>query len=329
MKAYRDAIDVAKSAIDRPADEQDANNLAFAIQQLQVAQKIKGDGPWNPADLLERARTLKAQIEKAHADTSKNMDRDFCAKALGAIEQQHYKLAAQYICLVANDNPGYSCGDDEAVHMCQVNTDLAKMDKGGTPALTPVPKVEQPAGASSSALDRAKAAYDKNDFERARTLFKGVDAGSKPDADQYLEKISHYTDSMASGEKLSRDNQYDQARTAFLAAAAIKPDGPGDPQNRASAMELFTGLDHFYSGDYASAIQHLQNCARIGTQKQPLVHFYLGASELAKYFVTGSEDASLHQDALNDLKQAKQAGFKATGQDLSPKILQVYKELSF
>jgi hypothetical protein len=339
MKAYRDAIDVAKSAIDRPADEQDANNLAFAMQQLQVALKIKADGPWNPADLLERARTLKAQVEKARADTSKNMDRDFCAKALSAIAQQHYKQAEQYICLVANDNPGYSCGDDEAVHMCQVNTDLAKtdlaktglakMDKGGVPAPTPVPKSEQPSSVTSSAFDRAKAAYDKNDFEHARVLFKGVDANSKPDADQYLDKISRYTAAIAGGEKLSRDSQYDQARTAFLAAAAIKPDGPGDPQNRASAMELFVGLDHFYSGDYASAIQHLQNCARTGTQKQPLVHFYLGASELAKYFVTGSEDASLREDALNDLKQAKQAGFKATGQELSPKILQVYKDLSF
>ena len=94
-------------------------------------------------------------------------------------------------------------------------------------------------------------------------------------------------------------------------------------------MELFLGLDQFYSGDYQSAIQHLQNCAKTGTQKQPLVRFYLGASELAKYFVTGAEDTTLHQEALNDLKQAKQAGFNPSGQDLSPKILQVYKDLSF
>ena len=94
-------------------------------------------------------------------------------------------------------------------------------------------------------------------------------------------------------------------------------------------MQLLLGLDQFYSGDYQSAIQNLQNCARSGAQKQPLIHFYLGASKLGRYFVTGSEDASLQQDAMNDLKQAKQAGFKATSQDISPKILQTYKELQF
>ena len=94
-------------------------------------------------------------------------------------------------------------------------------------------------------------------------------------------------------------------------------------------MELFVGLDQFYSGDYAQAILHLQNCAHNGLQKQPLVHFYLGASELGRYLVTGSEDANLRQEALNDLKQAKQAGFKTTGQDVSPKILQAYKDITF
>jgi len=43
--------------------------------------------------------------------------------------------------------------------------------------------------------------------------------------------------------------------------------------------------------------------------------------------VTGSEDATLQQDAMNDLKQAKQAGFKAATQDVSPKILQAYRDL--
>ena len=94
-------------------------------------------------------------------------------------------------------------------------------------------------------------------------------------------------------------------------------------------MELFLGLDQFYSGDYESAIQRLQECARTGTQKQPLILFYLGASKLARFFVTGSEDSILRQDALNDLKQAKQAGFKITGEDVSPKILQAYKALEF
>ncbi|HET6175518.1 MAG TPA: hypothetical protein VFE61_01210 [Candidatus Sulfotelmatobacter sp.] len=325
MKAYQDAMEVAKSAMDRSPDEQDANNLAFAIQQYEKAIKIKADGPWNPNEKLAKARDMKTAVENAHAAASKAMDTEFCAKALAASQEHHYKEAAQYSCAVANDNPGYSCGGDEAVHVCQLNTDMAKMQ--GT---AKIPSGTQPESvASSTGLDKGQAAYNSNDFERARTLLQRVDPGSKPAATEFLDKISRYTDAVANGEKLARGSQYDAARTAFLSAAAIKADGPGDPRNRAATMELFQGLDQFYAGDYPSAIQHLQSCAQAGTQKQPLIHFYLGASELAKFFVTGGEDATLHQEALNDLKLAKQAGFKTTGQDVSPKILQVYKDLSF
>jgi len=330
MKSYQDAMEVAKSAMNRTPDEQDANNLAFAIQQLETAITIKPDGPWNPADQLAKARALKAQFDKTHAAGSRAMDTQFCAKALDAAQKRHFKDAAQYSCAVANDNPAYSCGGDEAVHLCQQNTELAKLDKSTPETIPekPPPPIEA-AAPSSAALDKAKAAYDSNNFDRARTLFEHADPDSKATAADYLDKISRYTDAFTTAEKQSRAGQYDSARTLFLAAVVIKPDGPGDPQDRASAMELFLGLDQFYSGDYPSAIQHLQSCAKTGTQKQPLVRFYLGASELAKYFVTGAEDTTLHQEALNDLKQAKQAGFKPTGQDLSPKILQVYKDLSF
>ncbi len=329
MKSYQDAMEVAKSALTRTPDEQDANNLAFAIQKLEAAIKIKPDGPWNPADQLAKARELKAQFEKTHAASSQAMDTQFCAKALDAAQKHRFKDAAEYSCAVANDNPGYSCGGDEAVHLCQQNTELAKLDKSAPemiPGKTPAP-VESTA--PSSALDKAKAAYDANNFDRARALFERADPDSKALAADYLDKISRYTDAVATAERLARGAQYDPARASFLAAVAIKPDGPGDPQARASTMELFLGLDQFYSGDYQSAIQHLQSCAKTGTQKQPLVRFYLGASELAKYFVTGSEDSTLHQEALSDLKQAKQAGFTTTGQEISPKILQVYRDIIF
>ncbi len=328
MKSYQDAMEVAKSAMNRTPDEQDANNLAFAIQQLETAIKIKPDGPWNPADQLAKARALKAQFDKAHAASSQAMDAQFCAKALDAAQKHRFKDAAQYSCVVANDNPGFSCGGDEAVHLCQQNTELAKLDKSAPETITEKTPPPIETAAPSASLDKAKAAYDANNFDRARSLFEHADPDSKAAAADYLDKISRYNDAFNTAEKQARAAQYDSARTLFLAAVAIKPDGPGDPQDRASAMELFLGLDQFYSGDYPSAIQHLQNCAKTGTQKQPLVRFYLGASELAKYFVTGAEDTTLHQEALNDLKQAKQAGFKP-GPDLSPKILQAYKDLSF
>lgn len=320
IKAYQEAMSVAKGIMDRSPDERDASSLQYAIQQYELATRIKPDGPWQPADQLARARELKAQVEKEHAERSKTMDSEFCNKALAAAAEHNYKQAAEFACPLANDNPGYSCGGDEAVHMCQVNKDLAKIDRGA-------PTSQAGTAAHSPNLDNARAAWDRNDFTRARTLFQRVDGDGRQAAAEYLDKISRYNGAMAGAEKFTRANQYDQARASYLAAATIKSDGPGDPQNRAAAMELLEGLDQFYSGDYASAIQHLQSCAGTGTQKQPLIRFYLGASKLARFFVTGSEDTNLHQDALNDLKQAKQAGFTAAGQDVSPKILAVYKNL--
>jgi tetratricopeptide (TPR) repeat protein len=333
INAYQEAMQVAKSAMDRAPDEQDANNLAYAIQQLEKAIRIKPDGPFNPQDRLARAREMKAEFEKTHAASSQAMDKEFCAKSQDAAQEHHFKEAAQLICAVANDNPAYACGGDEAIHLCQLNTDLAKLDKTSTETTPPerrapeiIPAAPTAPSTSSAALDKAKAAYDANNFGVARALFQRVDAESKPTAADYLDKISRYTDAISTAEKLARAAQYDQARATFATAAIIKPDGPGDPQARAAAMQLLQGLDRFYSGDYVSAIENLQAYSRTGTVKQPLARFYLGAAKLARFFVTGAEDATLHQDALNDLKVAKQAGFKPS-QDLSPKILQAYQDL--
>jgi len=330
IKAYTDAMEVAKSTLDRTADEMDVRSVEYAIEQLQAAIKVKPDGPWQPQQQLAKARQLKDELGKKHAENSKVADARFCNGVLGAVKEKHYKQAAEFSCLLADDNPGYMCGGDEAVHLCEMNTELAKLDKGSVeetvkgglnPRTVPVP--------SSAALDKAKAAFERNDFDRARELFQHVDGEAKPAADEFLDKIARYNDSFTNGEKLSRAAQYDQARSAFLAAAGIKPDGPGDPGTRASRMELLLALDQFYSGDYVSAAQHFQSCGATETGKQSLVHFYLGASKLGRFFVTGGEDRALRQEALNEFKLAKKAGFQPVGLEISPRILSEYKDLTF
>lgn len=332
MKTYREAIDVAKSEIDRSPGERDANSLDYAIQRLEQAIQIKPDGPWDPNGLLSRARDLRAQFEKKNGERGNSLAIDLCAKSVSAAEEHRYTEAAHFICAVANDNPGYQCGGDDAIHLCQVDRELAKIEVTKTEATKAEksPSLPTTAGAApavhSPSLDNAIAAYDKNDFEKAQPLFQHVDANSKSIADAYLDKISRYNDALSNGEKLGHEGEYDRARASFLSAAGIKPDGPGDPQSRASSMELFLGVDRFYSGDYISAIQALKDCSQSNVRQQPLIHFYLGASELARFFVTGAEDNALHQNALNDFKVAKQGGFKAV-EDISPKILRVYNDL--
>jgi hypothetical protein len=322
IKAYKDAIAVAKGITARSGDELDASSLEYAIQKYQEAIKIKPDGPWHPGDDMEKAKALKGQVEQRQAAGNKAMDHVFCDKAQGAAQEHHYREAARFSCTLAYDNPGYPCGGDEAVHMCDQMTELAKLDKS--------PPMElRSAAPENGGLDKAKAAYDKNDFERARAQLRQVSGDLKSAAAEYLEKISRYQEAMAQGETLSRESKYEEARAAFSNAGKIKADGPGNPQNQVLLMELLQGMDQFYSGDYAFATQHLEAYARESTERQPLAHFYLGASKLARFFLMGGEDTNMRQDALNDLKVAKQAGFKATGQDVSPKILKAYKDLTF
>jgi outer membrane protein assembly factor BamD (BamD/ComL family) len=318
-------MQVANGITRRSAAELDASSLEFAIQKYEDALKIKPDGPWHPAQELEKAKALDAQLVQQHAQGLAARDRDFCTKAQAAAQVHHYKEAALYSCPLANDNPAYSCGGDEAVHLCQQMQDLAKAHPQSEFAAENRPS-KVPA-ANGTAIDKGIAAYEKNDFENARTLFAHVPPEIKSAADEYLDRISRYQGLMAQAQKFVETGSYDQARTAFTNAASIKPDGPGSPRSQASLMELEEGIDQFYSGDYESATRNLENYARESSEREPLAHFYLGASKLARFFLTGSEDSSLQKDALDELRKAKQAGFKAKGQDVSPRILQAYNDL--
>ena len=344
INTYVEAWSAATTVLQRSSDERDARSLDYAIQELQIAMSIKADGPGHPDQQLARARQMKLDLQQgtssglkkpnANSDTSKDGDASLCDRAVAAAAQHDYKQASKLSCMLANENPAYSCGGNEAVYLCHLNTDLVKdlstTDQPKKPVAVqqsaPVTPALKPMAVANGDFEKAKAAYDKNDFERARALFEKVNGDAKSAAGEYLDKISHYSNSVSSGEKLSRDGKYADAQAAFLNAAGIKLDGPGNPQGRAGAMELLLALDQFYSGDYASATQHLEACAKANAGKPALVHFYLGASKLGQFLLTGSEDDVLHQDALNELKQAKQDGFKPTS-DVSPKILDAYKGL--
>jgi hypothetical protein len=324
IDAYVDDMQVANSIMSRKPDELDAPSLKYAIQRIEDALKIKADGPKEPAKALEKARELYAPLADQRAKGLEERDRNYCEKAREAAQHHRYALAGQFSCILAQDNVAYSCGGDEAVHMCQQMSDMAKTEDAADDSPEDLPKPTP-----GNLIDRGRTAYEKNDFEKARTLLGKAPADQKSVADEYLDKISRYQGFMIQAENSSKTSAYEEARVAFAKAASIKPDGPGNPQAQALLMELEEGMDQFYSGNYVSAMQSLEGYAHESTEKAPLAHFYLGASKLAQFFLTGGEDASLRQDALNDLRIAKQAGFKAQELDVSPRILQAYKDLAF
>ncbi|HET7442141.1 MAG TPA: hypothetical protein VFJ47_12630, partial [Terriglobales bacterium] len=59
-----------------------------------------------------------------------------------------------------------------------------------------------------------------------------------------------------------------------------------------------------------------------------LARFYVGAGKLARFFIGGEQEIALREEALNDFRVAKKAGFRARDQEVSPRILKVYEDLT-
>ena len=313
IKSYIDVMQVADSIMRRSPDELDVENLDFAIKEYQEAIAIKSDGPWKPKEKLEQAVALRAKVTQKTGDR----DRALCQKAVDAVSARNYKLAEHLSCLLANDTPAYSCNGDEAVLMCEQMRDLAKI------------KPDTGSERKTGALDKAIAAYNKNDFKLAQSSFQRVSDAEKTTASEYLDKITHYQAAMEQAEKAAHENKYDEARAAYKDAVNIKPDGPGNPAGQAVLMDLQQGVDEFYSGSYTEADQHLSVYLKKNGDRADLASFYMGASKLARFFISGANDKALREQAMNDFRVAKKAGFHAQGQEVSPKILKAYEDVAF
>jgi outer membrane protein assembly factor BamD (BamD/ComL family) len=343
IKAYKAAMEDADGMMRRSPDELDAANLDFAIGKYQEAIAIKSDGPWTPKEKLDKATAQKAKLLQLSGPATEARKRGFCEKLGKASAARSYEQARYLACALANDDPAYQCGGDEALHLCQQMKELAQMSPR-PPSYAPkapdgsslsasgssvsgssasVPK----GGEQKSVFDTAKAAFDANDFEKARTAFQRVSGEEKASAQDYLTKITQYQNSMKLAAKFLQDAKYPDAQAAYQDAAKIKPDGPGNPLEQASLMVLQEGVSQFYAGNYSQASESLADYVQENTQKTDIAHFYMGACELARFFLAGGQDGSLREQALGDFRKAKEAGFRPKDLEVSPKILKVYDEL--
>ncbi|MBV8051158.1 MAG: hypothetical protein JOZ80_08215 [Acidobacteriaceae bacterium] len=321
IKNYRDAVTLAQNVLTRSSDELDLRSLDFAIQKCEEALSLKKDGPGAPAKLLQQAKSLEASLQQQSGETAEARDNRSCEKAVEAEIAKRFKEAAEYSCLLAGDNPRYSCAGDEAAHLCE---QMRSMAQAPSPQSTP----KRNKGEQQTRRDDAIAAYENNDFDRAIQLFRNLNGAGDSEADQYIEKIEKYTSLMRQARQSAKASKYDAARTAYLDAALLKANGPGEPKQQAMLMDLEQGLSEFYSGDYLKADGHLASYAQGGIRHRELAHFYLGASRIARYMLGGETDSALREEALNEFRMAKQQGFQPGNQDLSPKIMKIY-EMNF
>ena len=111
----------------RSPDELDAANLDFAIGKYQEAIAIKSDGPWTPKEKLDKATAQKAKLLQLSGPATEARKRGFCEKLGKASAARSYEQARYLACALANDDPAYQCGGDEALHLCQQMKELAQM----------------------------------------------------------------------------------------------------------------------------------------------------------------------------------------------------------
>ncbi len=82
----------------------------------------------------------------------------------------------------------------------------------------------------------------------------------------------------------------------------------------------------FYGADYDGAEARLRSYLYSGTPKKPgLANFYLGATLLSRFYVSGESDQSLRLNATRFFSDAKAViGFKVPEKLISPKILAAF-----
>jgi tetratricopeptide (TPR) repeat protein len=191
-------------------------------------------------------------------------------------------------------------------------------------------------------LQQGVAAYQHNDFEKAKPLLAAVTGDNAAKAQKNLRQIDEYTKAENEGLRLDSAGRYEEAIESYNRALKIKSNGPGGlKQKIASATEkmgpvkqtadqpLIDGIADFYNGNYQQAGEKLSAFSGSGSRKA-LALFYLGASELTRYFLAGADDKSknLYNQAVEHFRAARQAaaGFKPPQPYVSPRILAVFSQ---
>ncbi|MGA3210139.1 MAG: hypothetical protein ABSD20_02475 [Terriglobales bacterium] len=193
---------------------------------------------------------------------------------------------------------------------------------------------------------RGVAAYAKNDFAGARSLFQSVTGAHASQARDFIQKIDDYSRFLGEGLTQQKSGKNKQAIAAYNQALAIKPDGPGDIGTKLAQLQrlgksadatnltkddeaLIAAIEDFYNSHFKSAAEKLAQYNGSGSRKA-LALFYQGAAELSTYYLMADNEAdkSLYNSALEHFHAARQQaqGFKPPEAYISPRIMKAYNE---
>jgi hypothetical protein len=186
------------------------------------------------------------------------------------------------------------------------------------------------------------AAYKRNEFDKAKPLLASVAGDNANNAQKLLVQMDDYTKSVDKGDSLEHAANYQTALESYNRALKIKRDGPGNLKEKIAAVNvklsqlkqaneqpLLDGITAFYDGNFQLAEEMFSAFPGSGS-KRALALFYLGASELSRYYLAGADDKSkdLYNQAIEHFRQARLAanGFSPPQHYVSQRILGVFNQ---
>ena len=109
-------------------------------------------------------------------------------------------------------------------------------------------------------------AYRANDFASAKSNLGQVNGRRAQEAQILLDNIKRYEEAMAAGESAVASKDWTKAISSYTQAAAIKPDGPGDPHGK-----LTNAQNQATAAQAAAAAQQVQQAAKEAAPEKPQI----------------------------------------------------------
>ena len=311
----REASAGAEAAINQKFDQgvQAFNRNDFNGARSLLSQVSSGSHAGDAQNYLNRMK----QFESAMAEG----DRLAAAKNYKAAQGSYNEAAT-----LKGDGPGDPRG--KASHMASLSsgsTTVATTTTAPPPVTTTTANNPPPVTTTTPPVTRAP-------------VVAAVKEPSKPKVD-VSRLLAEAEAAKAKGDIASAKSKYiavlaaDEKNVQAKVGLETLPKETGPTETKASSeadVMLAKGIREYYQGLFEKAEVHIDDYLNVNGSKTGLSHFYMGASKLTRYYLSGQRDSGLKRDAEAAFRLAKQtAGFKPPGESfVSPKILKAYQDVS-
>jgi hypothetical protein len=302
---YADQARAKLVEIDRLKKQQADNaNAASAAENANKQKYDSGVSAFNSGnmDAAESALTAVTGSHQADAQT-----------LLGKVRAYKAAVAKGQVFEGTKDFAAAKNAYGEAVSISAVGPATAALARVATAAIASVPSNPPPNTAAT-----AKPPQPKPQIDASAYIADGNKALSKK---QYGKARKFFND------VLTQDRNNQEAKDGLAQVNQLDTAQGNASDEDTTLKDIITT---YYAGSYQDAEDRFKTYiyAKQG-KKMGLANFYLGASMMTRYYLSGGNDQNLHREAVNKFKAAKAVdGFKAPDKFVSPKIMKAFEEAS-